>query len=161
MQAIPPNLAPQEVLDRYLTEQTTSQIAASYGVARKSMVAWLRETCPEEWKNVQVIRALLKKEDADEALEAAADALSLARARELLRSGQWDLERLDSRNYGQKQEVTMTVQTDFGERLRRARERVIEGEKVPLAPDVAQITHDAQQHDSIIDVASEQQIIEK
>ena len=103
---IPQDLSPDTVLERYLTEETTSQIAASYGTSRKTLVRWLTEQRPKEWKQVQVIRALCRKEDADEGMETASDALSLARAREMLKSGQWDLERLDSSNYGQKQEVT-------------------------------------------------------
>jgi hypothetical protein len=39
-------------------------------------------------------------------VQTASDPLSLARARESLRSAQWELERLFSRLYGQKQEVT-------------------------------------------------------
>ena len=107
VQAIPDDLDPKVVLDRYLTEQTTSQIAQSFGVNRKSLVAWLREVCPEQWKKVQVIRALIRKDDADEGLENACDALSLARAREMLKSGQWDLERLDSNTYAPKAQVTV------------------------------------------------------
>lgn len=113
VQAIPPDLNPKTVLEAYLTEQTTSKIAESFGVTRKSLVAWLRDVCPNEWKQVQIIRALARKEDADEGLETASDPLSLARAREMLRSGQWDLERLDSANYGQKQEVTHKVEPVF------------------------------------------------
>ena len=104
---IPPNLDPDSVLDRYLTESTTSQIAYDYGVSRKTLVRWLVEQRPEQWKKIQVIRALCRKEDGDEGIEVACDALSLARAREQLRSGQWDLERLDSKNYAPKQEVTV------------------------------------------------------
>ena len=104
---IPPELSPDAVLERYMSESTTSQIAAEYGLSRKALVRWLRETRPEQWKQTQVIRALCRKEDADEGLESACDALSLACAREQLKSGQWDLERLDSKNYGQKQEVTV------------------------------------------------------
>ncbi len=106
---IPADLNPQEVLERYLTESTTSQIAAQYGVSRKTLVRWLKDKAPDQWKQVQIIRALCRKEDADEGIENACDALSLARAREMLRSGQWDLERLDSHNYGQKQEVSVTT----------------------------------------------------
>lgn len=105
---IPPDLDPLTVLDQYLTEQTTSQIAQSYGMSRKTLVGWLRDIVPTQWTRVQILRALCRKEDADEELENAPDALSLARAREMLRSGQWDLERLDARNYGSKQEVTHT-----------------------------------------------------
>lgn len=63
-------------------------------------------------------------------MQGASDALSLARAREQLRSAQWDLERVFSRIFGPKQELTIELTGDLGERLRRARERVIEGETV-------------------------------
>ena len=111
--SIPEGLDPQVVLDRYLTESTTSQIAQEFGVSRKTLVRWIRDVAPDQWKKVQVVRALCRKEDGDEGIETACDALSLARAREQLKSGQWDLERLDSGNYGQKQEVTVSVKPEF------------------------------------------------
>lgn len=129
VQAIPPDLDPNEVLNRYLSEETTSSIAKSYGISRKSMVAWLRQVVPNEWKRVQQARAFCRKEDGDEGIEGACDALGLARAREMLRSGQWELERIDD-DYRQKQELTVEIVGDLGDRLRRARERVIEGEVV-------------------------------
>ena len=107
---IPEGLTPQRVLERYWTEESTSQIAGQYGLSRKALVRWLREQCPEEWKQVQVVRALCRKDDGDDGLEVACDALSLARAREQLKSAQWDLERLDSKNYGVKQEVTVKTE---------------------------------------------------
>ena len=107
VQAIPPTLKPREVLDRYLTEQTTSQIAQSYGVTRKSLVAWLREVAPKEWKAVQLIRAHDRKELGNEGIESATDALSLARARETVKSAQWELTSLDP-DYQPKQQVTVS-----------------------------------------------------
>ena len=106
---IPEGLDPDEILAEYLASPSTSLIAARYGVSRKAMVAWLRETRPELWKRVQILRALVRKEDSDEGLETANDALSLARAREMLKSAQFDLERLDSQTWGQKQEVNVQV----------------------------------------------------
>lgn len=108
LESIPPDLNPDHVLELYLSRARTSQIAQELGVRRSTLTAWMRDQRPEGWKKVQVIRALLKKESGDEGIEDANDALSLARAREQLRSGQWDLERLDSSNYGQKQEVAVT-----------------------------------------------------
>jgi len=104
--SIPAGLQADQVLERYLTETTTSQIAQEYGVSRKCLIRWLRDVAPDKWKQVQIVRALCRKDDGDEGIEVACDALSLARAREQLKSGQWDLERLDSANYGVKQEVT-------------------------------------------------------
>lgn len=140
--AVPEGLKPSEVLDRYLTESTTGQIAYGYGVSRKTLVRWLIANAPEQWKEVQVIRALCRKEDADEGIETACDALSLARAREMLRSGQWDLERLDSKNYGPKQEVAVTIDhqvqvehslsTDASELLGRIRQSNAASLKPPI-----------------------------
>ena len=98
VQAIPDGLDYKEVLARYLSEDTTSHIAQSYGVSRKSLTAWLRQVAPKEWKQVQIIRAHDQKEQGNEALQDESltpDALSLARARELVRSAQWDLSALD------------------------------------------------------------------
>lgn len=106
--SIPADLNPDAVLERYLTESTTSQIAYEYGVNRKTLVGWLLEHRPLQWKRVQVIRAMCRKDDGNEGIEVSCDAFSLARAREMVRSGQWDLERLDASNYGPKQEVTHT-----------------------------------------------------
>ena len=144
VQGIPPGLNPKEVLDKYLTEQTTSQIAKHYGVSRKTLVGWLREVAADDWKRVQIVRALCRKEDGDEQIEFASDALSLARAREMLKSGQWDLERLDSPTYGQKSEVSLTVEPlsdvdrallgDASALLQVFREKIIEAEPLPSLP---------------------------
>lgn len=110
VEGIPEGLDAEAILEQYLSEKTTSHIAKELGVRRKTLVAWLRATNPKRWKEVQVIRALVRKEDADEDLEERCrDALSLARTREKLRSAQFDLERLDSATWGAKQEVTHTT----------------------------------------------------
>ena len=108
-EAIPADLDPDRVLDLYLSSPRTSQIAAELGIRRSTLTWWMRKVRPEQWKQVQVLRALMKKESADEGLEDAKDALSLARARELLKSGQWDLERLDSGTFGVKVEQTIEI----------------------------------------------------
>ena len=106
---IPETLDPDEVLAEYLAAVTTSSIAARYNVSRKALVGWLREKRPEQWKRVQVLRALIRKEDSEEGLEVANDSLSLARARELLKASQFDLERLDPSTWGQSQQVEIKV----------------------------------------------------
>lgn len=107
---IPADLNPDTVIERYLTESTTSQIAAQYGLSRKALVRWLREQRPKQWNQVQVIRALCRIEDAENGIDCACDALSLARARESLKAGQWTAERLDSANYGQQ--ITQTIEVN-------------------------------------------------
>jgi len=134
---IPADLDPDAVLDLYLTAETTSSIAVQLGVRRHTLVRWLRAQRPEQWKSAQAIRALIRKEDGEDGLQAARDALSLARAREQLRAGQWELERLD-REYAVQQHVTVELTGDLGDRLRRSRERVVDGEVVRIGQDAAQ-----------------------
>lgn len=58
--------------------------------------------------------------------------LELTRARELLAGWVKVAERRDPKSWGIKQEITIQDNTDLGERLRRAKERVIEGECVAV-----------------------------
>jgi len=106
---IPVNLDPDQVLTEYLVAKSTSGIAAKYGIRRAALTRWISQQRPKEWREVQVIRALCTKEDGQEGIYDARTALHLARGRELLKSAQWDLERLDSTNYGQKQEITHNI----------------------------------------------------
>lgn len=124
---IPKDLNPQEVLDRYLTEQTTAHIAKSYGLSRKALVKWIRTVAPEQWKEVQLIRAHVSLEQDEDGMREAPDALSLARMRECVKAAQFRLQALDP-DYRPKQEVMVEI-TDLGDKLRRARERVIDAEQ--------------------------------
>lgn len=110
VQAIPANLDPHTVLQLYLQAPTTSAVARHLGVRRSSLLRWLKDTCPDEWKAVQTVLAHIKKEDGDAGLYDARNSLELSRAREVLRSGQFDLERLDPANWAQKQEIIGNVQ---------------------------------------------------
>jgi hypothetical protein len=97
---------PQEVIARYFRDETTADIAKSLGVHRSALHQWLIRNCEQDWRDAQVARAITAMEQSKEDVQMARDPLSLARAREALRSAQWELERLFSRLYGQKQEVT-------------------------------------------------------
>jgi len=100
------NLDVERVVERFIGGETSTQIAASYGVTRQGLTWWLRSHAEEHWKESQIVQAIERKDRAEDMLEAASDSLSLARARELLRGAQWELERMFSKHYGQKQEVT-------------------------------------------------------
>jgi hypothetical protein len=78
-------------------------MAPEYGVSDVTIYALLLRDHEEDWKEVQRARALARLERAQNELEVAPDALSLARARERVRSAQWELERLLRRIYGQDQ----------------------------------------------------------
>ena len=127
---IPADLLPAQVLDRYLSDERIADIAASYGVKRSRLNQWLLEHAEEHWRKAQIARAITLKEEAQEELASAADPLTLGRARERLRSAQWDLERVFNRVYGQHIHQTIDITSDLGDRLRRADERVIEGQSV-------------------------------
>lgn len=96
---------PKQIIERYLAEQSTKEIAQEFGVTRSALNQWLLKTAEDDWKEAQVLRALKRKEDAEDLIDSAQDALSLARARESLRAAQWDLERVCRRIYGQDQPI--------------------------------------------------------
>ena len=135
-----------QVIIRYLNGETSTEIAKSLGCTRQGLGYYLRANAEEDWKNAQVIQAIERKEQAEDELGKANDSLSLARARERLRSAQWELERVCNRIFGQKQEVAMTinirVQVDHGltedarsllERVRAVQlpQRIIDNEPEP------------------------------
>jgi hypothetical protein len=118
---------PRLILRRYLSDESTEVIAADYGVTRQALGQFLLRHAEEDWKEAQVARAIARKEKAEDQLESAQDPLQLAKARELLKAAQWDLERVCRRIYGQDHNLNINLNvTDLGDRLRRARERVID-----------------------------------
>lgn len=123
---------PVNVISRYLAGETTTKIAAELGVTRQGLDYHLRRNHESEFKNAQVILALERKQLADEAMETACDALALARAREQLKSAQWDLERVCRRIYGQDQPVTSTglVTINIGIARDAAQHAIIEHEPI-------------------------------
>ena len=130
---IPDNLDPDHILNEYLTNQATSPIAVKYGIRRAALTRWLQQQRPQQWREVQAIRALCTKEDGTEMIYDARTALQLARARELVKAAQFDLQALDE-DYRPKQDIRVEQVGDLGDRLRRALEResarVVVGERV-------------------------------
>jgi len=147
------NADPQVILNRYLSNESTAKIGADYGVTRQAIGQFLIKTAEEDWKSAQTARAIAAKEDAMDGLQDAVEELnalklekgadkeqreelaariqlSLARVRAreaALKSAQWDLERVCRRIYGQDRQINVSIDVgDLGERLRRAKERVID-----------------------------------
>jgi hypothetical protein len=117
----------REVLEGYMQGKQVADMSGKYGVSDVTIYALLLREHEEAWVDIQKARALARMERAINELEVAPDALSLARAREKVRSAQWELERLIRRLYGQDREINVNVTVgDLGDRLRRARERVID-----------------------------------
>lgn len=110
---------PKDVLNRVLNEESTKDIAASFGVTRSALNQWLLANAEEDWKAAQVIRASKRKEEAEDEMDTATDALSLARARERLKAAQWDLERVCRRIYGQDQPPAHVNAVQININLRR------------------------------------------
>lgn len=113
---------PKLILARYLSDESTQQIAASYGVTRQALGQYLLKTAEDEWRSAQVARAIARKEAAEDELEDAKktpDSLSLARTREKLKAAQWDLERVCRRIYGQDQPPNAAPQVAIQINLRR------------------------------------------
>lgn len=96
---LPANLV-QDVLARYESGQQFRQIAKDLGTTHVTLYKRVIAASEETWKELQVARALARKEEAEEEMETAPDNLTLARARERLKAAQWDLERVCRRIYG-------------------------------------------------------------
>lgn len=92
---------PEDVLERYLAEESGADIAKTYGVTRAALSYFMLKHAEDQWKSAQLVKALMRKDEADSKIENAKDALELGKAREMLRSAQWDLERVCRRVYGQ------------------------------------------------------------
>jgi predicted transcriptional regulator len=105
---------PKTILARYLSDESTKDIAKCYGVTRQALGQYLLKHAEGEWKEAQVARAIARKEQAEDDMESiglrieGADkderdrlTLTLSLARERLKAAQWDLERVCRRIYGQ------------------------------------------------------------
>lgn len=108
------NADPKIILQRYLSDESTKDIAGSYGVTRQALGQFLLRTAEQDWKDAQVARAIARKEAAQDTLDKMGEqirtadregremlTLSLAHVKEQLKSAQWDLERVCRRIYGQ------------------------------------------------------------
>ena len=100
------NVDPASIIARYLADETMPEVAKSLGVHRSGLNHFLLRTCPDQWRDAQVARAVTAFDNAKTDLASADNALDLARAREQLRTAQWELERLLKRLYGPSAELT-------------------------------------------------------
>jgi hypothetical protein len=90
----------KDIIARYMGGAKMQQIAEELGVARAYLYQILIEHADEDWKRATTAKALSRHENAIDGIEAAPDALSLNRAREMARTAQWELERVCRRIYG-------------------------------------------------------------
>lgn len=110
------------VLARYQTE-TIEQIAQSLGASDVGLYLKIIREAPEQWKEHQAAKALRDLERAEERLEGANGMLEIARAREVLKSAQWRLERVLRRIYGQDQPSSVGQAVQININLRGAPQR--------------------------------------
>lgn len=110
----------ESILDRYLSNEPTAEIAKSLGVTHQALSKHMLKHAMGDWQQAQVARAMARKERAEQDLEdlrngsylndhgerVLIDAVSIACARERLKSAQWDLERVCRRIYGANVELT-------------------------------------------------------
>ncbi len=90
---------------RMMQGETLHQIAARHGISRQALWVWLNNM-GDEYKQLRDLYIDTRLFEADEELDCAADQLSLARAREKIRSAQWYAERRDRARYGQQQQLS-------------------------------------------------------
>ena len=100
----------------------TNELGEHFGIPGRTIRYWLiNDDNAHEARKALVDQELVR---CGEEIRDAQEPLPLARAREEFRYWSWIAERRDAQRYGQKQELTIT-RVDLGDRLRRARERVI------------------------------------
>ena len=125
-----PDTVAEDILTQYRAGRMMYEIAKGYGVTPAALYLHLMQHCEERWKDSQAVRALQDYDEAEEGLRRASDGLELARARELVRSQQWKLERTWARVYGDRPppNVSNTVMISIGIDRSKQSERVIEAE---------------------------------
>ena len=118
------------VMARYQEGESVWAIAQSLQCAHTTLYRMLIADRPEAWRDAKVSHALANLETAEEELRTAPDALALSRAREVVRSCQWQLERLMRSVYGQQDHadhtgrVTINIQLD--ERMTNGQQDIVE-----------------------------------
>lgn len=111
------------------------EIAATHGVSKQALQQHLKND--PRYQDALKKQAAALVEEAKELTWAAREPVDIARAREITKFAFRYAESIDTGTWGQRQHVTVEQVGDLGERLRRARERVIEAEPVVDAQQTA------------------------
>ena len=130
----------EDAVQSLATGETTAQIAARHGLPKSTLCAYLIADPRADAARAALVGQQLT--DAIAGLDDASNPLDLARAREQFRAWSWIGERRIPSMYGQKQEITH-ISLDLGDKLRRAKERVIEHESITVQPQVTDKTKTA------------------
>jgi AcrR family transcriptional regulator len=94
------------VMQRAYQDMRLKDVAEELGVSRTGLNQALLKYCQDDWQDMQVARALVTLEDAEQDLETADAMHAVSRAGHRLRSAQWQLEKLSRRLFGQEQTNT-------------------------------------------------------
>lgn len=129
------------VVARYIAGEKIKDMAAQYGSSATALYAHIIKFAPDEWIAAQKAKAFDRKERGEEMIENADNPLDLAIGRESTRAGQWDLERVWRKEYGREEQTLNINISDLGDRLRRARERVLEGQHTIVSNEQQSIEH--------------------
>lgn len=92
-----------DAINRYGKGESVYTIAEKLGIEHTTLYRHLVKHKGQDWQEAKVSHALAEIELAEQELKSAPDMLALSRARERVRSAQWQLERLLRRLYGQDQ----------------------------------------------------------
>jgi len=97
------NASAKDMISQWMADDAIrlKDIAAQYSVSKQAICKFLMKHAENDWKDAQVAKALVRKEDAEEELDRATNMVDIARGRERLKAAQWDLERVCRRIYGQ------------------------------------------------------------
>jgi hypothetical protein len=119
------------VLERVQAGEKLTDIAQSLGLKTHAAIARAFRDDPE-YQEARLVGVEARMEMRERELEVADESVTVARARDLLSHARWRAEREFPERWGQHNQVTVNKGIDLGERLRRAKERTIDGERVDV-----------------------------
>lgn len=128
------NVDPKPILDQILDGRSLRNIAADLNVSNVALRAWLLREDREQYHEAITAALAQRVAESDENLDAADDAISIARARESARFARMDFERRRPALYGPKQQVTHEVGVDLSAALERAHQRISVARQQQIGP---------------------------
>ena len=132
----------EDALESLKRGERTEDIGERHGLTGACIRQWLlADDRADQARGVYFAGELAKARDE---IQGARDPLSLARARESFRAVAWLAERRNARQWGQQSHVTIEQVGDLGDRLRRARERTIDGNATLVAESADVQTHNSE-----------------
>jgi lambda repressor-like predicted transcriptional regulator len=133
---------PDEILSRINQGASLRQLANELGVSNVGLRAWLLRENGEHYNEAITNALTLRVAEADDALEAADDVVSIARAREQARFARMDFERRRPALYGQRQQIMHDIGPDLGDLLRDARKRVASPQQTVIEGSIIDVSRD-------------------